>query len=181
MPRLFITILLACIVSPASAQRKQLRQFTNDYAEIGDTHRFGFSFFPLRMVSWFIPGNAFDGEAKTIKWGLKKVRSVKLYVINTPEDKPILPQSIALLKKNLQEESGYEPLVEVRSKGQHIQLFSNGNGEDRLDHLVVLVQEENEMVMLHLKTRLTIQDVNRILNEYTDGNFDPGKLAMRKD
>lgn len=168
MQRAILTLALLFTITAASAQRKQLRQFTNDFAEIGITHRVGLSLLPLRIVSWFIPKSAFDGEAKDIKWALKKVKSVKIYAIQLPDGAPMPKESIALLKTNLKKDSNFEPLVELRRKSSNIYLLSDGKGDERLDNIVVLVQDEEEMVMLHLRTKLTMSDVSRIVNKFQE-------------
>ncbi len=165
MKRMLFTLAALFILCAASAQRKQLRQFTNDFAEIGETHRLGLSFLPLRIVSWFVPKSAWDGDAEYLKLALKKVRSVKLYTVELQDGQPIPPQSIALLKENLKKEGSFEPLMEMRHKGSNIYLLSDGKNDERLDNLVVLIQDEEEMVMAHLRTRLTINDVSRVINK----------------
>ena len=165
MKRILFTLAALFILSAASAQRKELRQFTNDFAEIGETHRLGLSFLPLRIVSWFVPRSAWDGDAAYIKLALKKVRSVKLYTIQLQEGQPIPAQSIALLKENLKKGGNFEPLMEMRHKGSNIFLLSDGKNDERLDNLVVLIQDDEEMTMAHLRTRLTINDVSRVINK----------------
>lgn len=164
MKHLFFTLAALLVISTVSAQRRQLRQFTNDFAEIGQTHRVGLSFLPLRVVSWFIPRRAWDGEAVHLKWALKKVKSLKLYTVQLPEGQPIPRESIALLKTNLRSESNFETLMEVRRKKSNIYLLSDSPGHEKLNNLVVLVQDGEEMVMAHLRTRLTMKDVSRIVN-----------------
>lgn len=168
MKRIIFTLAALFIISAASAQRKQLRQFTNDFSQIASTHRIGLSFVPLRVVSWFIPKRAFDGDAADIKWALKKVKSLKLYTIQLPEGEPVPKESIAMLKSNLQKEGDFEPLVEMRHKGSNVHLLTDGKGNERIDNLVVLVQDEEEMIMVHLRTRLTVSDLSRIINKFQD-------------
>lgn len=168
MKRIIFTLAALFIIFAASAQRKQLRQFTNDFSQVASTHRIGLSFVPLRVVSWFIPKRAFDGEAADIKWALKKVKSMKLYTIQLPHGEPMPKESIALLKSNLKKEGNFEPLVEMRHKGSNVHLLTDGKGDERLDNLVVLVQDEEEMIMVHLRTKLTVSDVSRIINKFQD-------------
>ncbi|WP_343703106.1 DUF4252 domain-containing protein [Chitinophaga sp.] len=152
------------LLSSASAQRKQLREFTNDFSGDGATFRIGLSFIPLRIASWFVPKSAFDGDAAEIKLALKKVKSVKLYTIHMPKGQAIPRESVDLLKEELKKAQDFETLVEVKHKGANVFLLSDGRGNERLDNLVVLVQEDTEMVMAHLRTKLTVNDVSRIIN-----------------
>jgi len=164
---LLFVCFLAFASIDANAQRKQLRNFQRQHYDIAETHRIGLSFLPFRIVSWFIPARAFDGEARDIKWALKKVRSVKLYTIEMDNGGNVPAESILKLKEELYARNKFEPLVEIRTAdGSHVQFLSNGKNDERLDNLVLLVQEENEMVMVHLRTRLTISDLQRITEKF---------------
>ncbi|SIN80018.1 DUF4252 domain-containing protein [Chitinophaga niabensis] len=164
---LLFVCFLAFASIDANAQRKQLRNFQRQHYDVAETHRIGLSFLPLRIVSWFIPGHAFDGEARDVKWALKKVRSVKLYTIEMDNGASVSNESILKLKEDLYAKNKFEPLMEVRTAdGSHVQFLSDGKDGDRLDNLVLLVQEEGEMVMVHLRTRLTISDLQRVMDKF---------------
>ncbi len=170
MYRSILLVALCAILaaSPASAQRKQLCRFSHEFSPVAETHRIGLSFLPLRIVSWFIPKSAFNGDAKDIKWALKKVRSMKVYTIEMDKGKKIPDESIRLLKEELAREAKFEPLMEVRHKGSNVHFLSRSGNDDRLDHLVLLVQDEGEMVMLHLKTRFTMKDLQYLVSRFKD-------------
>lgn len=169
MKRVILLSSLACMMAiSASAQRKQLRQFTNEHCAVAETHRIGLSFLPLRIVSWFIPGSAWDGDAREVKLLLKKVKSVKLYTIQMDNGEAVSGESIARLKEDLYNENKYESLVEIRHPEGHVQVLSNAKTDDRIDNLVVLIQDAEDMVMVHLKTRLTMNDVSRIANKLNE-------------
>jgi hypothetical protein len=164
---LLFVCFLAFTSIDANAQRKQLRNFQRQHCGTAETHRIGLSFLPLRIVSWFIPGRAFDGEARDVKWALKKVRSLKVYTIEMDNGENVPSGSIQKLKEDLYSKNKFEPLMEVRTAdGSHVQFLSNGKDGDRLDNLVLLVQEEGEMVMVHLRTRLTISDLQRVMDKF---------------
>ncbi|MBO9154342.1 DUF4252 domain-containing protein [Chitinophaga sp. GCM10012297] len=165
MKRVILLTAIACTLAiSASAQRKQLRQFTNEHCSVAETHRIGLSFLPLRIVSWFIPGTAFDGDAREVKLLLKKVKSVKLWTIQMDNGEPVSPESIAQLKKDLYAEGKFESLMEIRHPEGHVQLLSNAKSDDRIDNLVALIHEDGEMIMVHLKTKLSMDDLSRIAN-----------------
>lgn len=167
MKRAILLSVIACttLTLSASAQRKQLRQFTNEHCSVAETHRIGLSFLPLRIVSWFIPGSAWDGDAREVKLLLKKVKSVKLWTIQMDNGEPVSNESIARLKEDLYKEGHFESLMEIRHAEGHVQLLSNAKTDDRIDNLVALIHEDGEMVMVHLKTKLSMNDLSRIANK----------------
>ncbi|RPD39730.1 DUF4252 domain-containing protein [Chitinophaga barathri] len=183
MKRVLVLSALACMMAiSASAQRKQLRQFTNEHCSVAETHRIGLSFLPLRIVSWFIPGSAWEGDARELKLLVKKVKSVKLWTIEMDNGEAVSRESVAKLKQDLYTEGKFESLMEIRHEDGHVQLLSNAKTDDRIDNLVVLIQEEGEMVMVHLKTKLTMDDLSRIANKINQRVKDEEKpVAKDKD
>lgn len=164
----FLLILALCFtafVTSTSAQRKELHRFTDEYSDASVARSFGLNLFPFRLISWFIPAKALDGDAADLKWALKKVRRVKVYAIVGAD---ISPESIELLKEDLYKNSKFEPLVEMSRKGANIQVLSQGKDDDRLDNLVLLIRNEDEMVMMHLRTKITTKDLNRLVNRLYD-------------
>lgn len=164
----FLLILALCFtasITSASAQRKELRRFTDEYSDATVAQSFGLNLFPFRFISWFIPAKALDGDAADLKWALKKVRRVKVYAI---ADADITPESIELLKEDLYKNSKFEPLMEMSRKGSDIQVLSQGKNDDRLDNLVLLIRHEDDMIMMHLRTKITTKDLNRLVNRLHD-------------
>lgn len=164
---LLIVCCLAIATTDANAQRKQLKKFQKQHYAVAETHRIGLSFLPLRIISWFIPGHAFEGEAKDVKWALRKVRRLKVYTIEMDNGENVSSEAILKLKEDLYTSNKFEPLMEIRSaEGAQLQFLSNGKTDERLDNLVLLVQDEGEMVMVHLRTRLTVNDLQKITEKF---------------
>ncbi len=164
---LFITIAFALFASTATAQRKTLRKFMVEHYDVASTHRVGLGFLTFRVVSWFIPNHAFDGKMKDIKWALKKVRRVRFYALEM-DNGVFSGETIAALKDKLEKDNKFEVLAEIRQKNSRIHVLSNGKGNDRIDNLVVLIQEDGEMMMMHLRTKLSMDDISRIVNTISD-------------
>lgn len=164
---LFIAFACILMTLSASAQRKTLRKFMVQHYDVASTHRIGLGFLSFRVVSWFIPDRAFDGKMKDIKWALKKVRRVKFYALEM-DNGVFTSETVTGLKDQLEKNNKFELLAEIRQKKSNIHLLSNGKNEDRIDNLVVLVQEDGEMMMMHLRTRLTMADITRIVNAISD-------------
>lgn len=166
---LFITLAGMLIASAATAQHKTLSEFTAAYYDVASTARLGFGILPFRMVSWLIPNRAFDGEMKNIRWALKKVKRVRFYAIDM-DGGEISPESIADLKAELASKDKYEPLAELRHGKSDIHLLSKSRREDKIENLIVLLKDEDVMVMLHLRTKLTMDDISRIIRKIGDAD-----------
>lgn len=164
----FLLILAVCFsicIADADAQRKELRRFTSEYSDVAHAHSFGFSFLPLRIISWFIPAKAFDGDAREVKWALKRVRGFRAYVIAGEE---VTPESIDLLKEDLYKTRKYEPLMEMKRKGANVEVLGEGKDVEELGDLVVMIQEKDNMVMMHLRTKIKMKDLGRLIDRLQD-------------
>lgn len=159
-----IIVAIACILfaSTANAQRKTLRQFMVQHYDVASTHKIGLGFLTFRVVSWFIPDHAFDGSMKDIKWALKKVRRVRFYALNMDYG-AFSSETVNGLKQKLELNNKFELLAEIRHKNANVHLLSNGKNQDRIDNLVVLVQDEGDMMMMRLRTKLTMDDLSKIV------------------
>jgi len=164
-----LIIAITCILfaSTANAQRKTLRHFMVQHYDVASTQKIGLGFLTFRVVSWFIPDRAFDGKMKDIKWALKKVRRARFYAL-AMDYGVFSTETVMGLRHKLEANNKFELLAEVRHENANIHLLSNGKNQDRIDNLVVLVQEDGEMMMLHLRTRLTMDDITRIVNAVAD-------------
>lgn len=159
---LFIAIACIGFTATANAQRKTLRQFMVQHYDVASTHKIGLGFLTFRVVSWFIPDRAFDGSMKDIKWALKKVRRVRFYALEMDQG-VFSSETVNGLKQKLELNNKFELLAEIRHKNANVHLLSNGKNEERIDNLVVLVQEDGDMMMMHLRTKLTMDDISKIV------------------
>jgi hypothetical protein len=91
---------------------------------------------------------------------LKDVSSIKL-LVGTEEDMPKRDR-IRLLRDLSR--SGYEPLVQVRSKDQQIDVIIREK-DDLVRNLVVLIDGDEEVIFFSLKTRIHLDDLENIINE----------------
>lgn len=162
-----ICILLAA--APALGQKKYLKEFQREYRDKATTIRIGLGFW-VKMGGAFIPARAIDGEdGVIIKRLLKKVNRMKVYIISAADSNTIDNGAIRDLKKTLVSKAGLEPLIEVRDQGSTIYMLNKGKG-DELGNVVVLVKDDQELVMLHFRTRLQMGDIQDLLDRYVAKN-----------
>lgn len=161
----FAIILLTGLMlsSSATAQGKTLKHFRKQYWGKGETFTIGLGFVPLRLAGMFIGKNSFDGEGREAKRLLRKIKSLRIHTI---ENADIQRQDIALLKTQL-EKKRFETLMEVRQDGSHIEIMSRGS-EKKLGRVVMLVQDDSEMVLVSLNTRISMDDLAKAAKYFKD-------------
>jgi len=161
---LFLFIGLACAAGPAFSQQKYLKRFQREYYDRAETHRIGLGFL-IKIGRGLIPARLIDDEdVYVIKRMLKKVGKLKVYTITADDHESIASADIQKLRNTLVERSGMEPLLEVRNEDSHVYMMNKGKG-DELGNLVVLIKDEEDLVMVHLHTRLKMSDIQGLIDK----------------
>ena len=151
--------------SAVSAQDKCLREFRNKHRANAEVHTVSLGGFSLKMVGWCLSFADDDADAQSVKHALKNVRRVKVYTISNVNGTTVSGDDIADLKSNLQRNENFDMLMEVRDKGNLVQILNKGN-EDELGNVVMLIQEESDFVIVNLQTTLKFSEINSLIRQF---------------
>jgi len=101
----------------------------------------------------------------------RKVKSVKVLSLNkSPEaDKQRLTQRISALNTD-----GYDELIRVNDKGQHVRIIAKMDKDSAIRHLVVLCNDSSDYTLVSVKGKFTKDDIKDIINS-TTGDHNGGK------
>ncbi|SHN39336.1 DUF4252 domain-containing protein [Chitinophaga sp. CF418] len=165
----YCSILVAALllaVSPAMAQKKSLRKFYREQRRHSDVMgvRIGVGRIPLKLASWIVPKSAMKEEGVPLKRLIGKVQKVKVYTLMGSQNF-VDVASIQRLKQTLMDKDGFETLMEVRHEGANVFIMNKGR-EDELGNVVMLVQEDTEFVIVSLRTKLHMNDVNTLIEGF---------------
>lgn len=117
------------------------------------------------FLIWFSTGIAneiVDGEeAKTFLKFAKKFKTIRLLVQNNHNSisKVDYNQLIFDAKKG-----NYEELISVKEKGKTFHIMGRGK-KDKLKNLLILVSSEDTFLMMSMKTKIKIKDLNSLIND----------------
>lgn len=117
------------------------------------------------FLIWFSTGIAneiVDGEeAKTFLKFAKKFKTIRLLVQNDHNSisKVDYNQLIFDAKKG-----NYEELISVKEKGKTFHIMGRGK-KDKLKNLLILVSSEDTFLMMSMKTKIKIKDLNSLIND----------------
>lgn len=161
---LIVALLLA--VSPAMAQKKSLRKFYREQRRHSDVMgvRIGVGRIPLKLASWIVPKSAMKEDGVPLKRLIGKVQKVKLYTLIGSQN-VVDVASIQRLKQTLIDKDGFETLMEVRDKDANVFIMNKGK-DDELGNVVMLIQEDTEFVIVNLRTKLHMDDVNTLIEGF---------------
>jgi len=160
---LLFALCLTAAASPAFSQQKYLKKFQRNYYDRAETHRIGLGFL-IKVGRGLIPARLIgDEDVTTIKHLLKKVSKLKIYTITPDNHEAVAADDIVRLRQTLVDKAHLEPLLEVRDKESHVYMLNKGKN-DELGNVVMLVQDDEDMVMLHFHTRLKMEDIQDLIN-----------------
>lgn len=173
MKHCLVLLLLVCLsftASPTQAQDRLLSQFYNAHRGVAVTFRIGVGRLPMRFVAGLIPHdkNADGADAKMI---FSRIHKVKLYAMEGL-DGPIPTSDLLTLKRKLVDKNHFDVLMEVRDKGSVVHVLNKG-ADDNLGNVVLLIQDEKDILIVHLHTSLKVDDINMLIKEF---NQKPSKV-----
>ncbi len=101
----------------------------------------------------------------------RKVKSVKVLSLEkSPEaDKQRLTKRISALNTD-----GYDELIRVNDKGQHVRILAKLDKDSAIRHLLVLCNDSNDCTLVSVKGKFTKDDIGGIINS-TTGDHNGGK------
>ncbi|HEY0273707.1 MAG TPA: DUF4252 domain-containing protein [Chitinophaga sp.] len=164
------------IALPAQAQRKSLRAFCREYQGQAEIHTFAVGRPLLALASWVIPAK--DEDSRVAKHLLHRLRHLKLYTLTVDPDARVQDGAMERLKTRLEAEH-FESLADIRSKDAIVHVMSSGRPEN-LGNVVLMVKDEEDIVFISLRTRLTLKDVADVVNQYALSDLHKDKDHQQK-
>ena len=161
MRNLLPLIFLFSFSIPAISQNSCIKKFYHEHKKEEGIRNFMIPGFLI----WFSTGIAneiVDGEeAKTFLKFAKKFKTIRLLVQNNHNSisKVDYNQLIFDAKKG-----NYEELIYVKEKGKTFHIMGRGK-KDKLKNLLILVSSEDTFVMMSMKTKIKIKDLNSLIND----------------
>ena len=162
-----ITFAIACMLAIGSlqAQDRSLTRFYYAHRQDAMTFKIGIGSIPLHFASWMVPKNVKADNGMELKKLLSKIHHIKIYTIEGHGGAAVDTREIQELKDRLIRKDHFEALMEVRDEGSIVHILNKGKG-DELGNMVMLVQDENDFVIVHLKTSLHMSDINSVIHEF---------------
>ncbi len=134
-------------------------------------HKRGEEVTKMNIPGWLIwLGTGIANEIvkeEEVKLGLslaKKVRNLRF--LTDESGGQVSPEHVSRLVSNVKKHS-YEDLIYVREEAMTVNFMIRGK-EDKIKNLLILVNDDNELVMVSMKTNLTIKDLSQVINSFQD-------------
>lgn len=146
----------------AEAQTKSINSFYNKY-------RFKEDVYNMTLPGWLVRfgvgvSRSFVDEEPEVYAALgmaKKVRKLKLMVMENRNW--VKGDDIKGLVNGVKKD-GYEELIRIKDEDANINILIREK-KDEIRNLLILVDEPDEFIMLSMKTRLTMDELNEFIQE----------------
>lgn len=149
-----ITIVVTLLLLSAATQAQTLQKFYDKY---GDDERFQYVSVNKGMMNM---ASVFGGMAKDEKNMVGKMQGLKILTLDENADSPFAKAIVKELYQII-EGSNFETAVEVRNKGERVNIFYRVVGADNADMLVV-TKDKSEFSCIWIKAKMTKDEISKV-------------------
>ena len=149
-----ITIVVTLLLLSAATQAQTLQKFYDKY---GDDERFQYVSVNKGMMNM---ASVFGGMAKDEKNMVGKMQGLKILTLDENANSPFAKAIVKELYQII-EGSNFETAVEVRDKGERVNIFYRVVGADNADMLVV-TKDKSEFSCIWIKAKMTKDEISKV-------------------
>ena len=165
MKNLLAIAMLLCLPALLSAQTHSINKFYNKYKHTEETMNFTIPGWIIRLGSSIAKNHVDEPQEKAALKLAKKIRKIKLLVME--DQNTVKPKDIQRLVDEVKAKDHFEELIYVRDGDTRVNMLIR-NSSDMIENMLILVSEEDEFVMVSMKTRLRFDDLNEFLKSLED-------------
>lgn len=156
----YLILLLICALSlPAFSQSQSIRKFYRKYKRTENTANFNAPGWMIRLGASIAIKHVDDpGEKEALRLA-KKVRKGRILVME--DQNHIHPADLAEFMADVHDEN-FEDLLSFREDKENVQILIREDN-DWIRDVLILVSEEDSFIMLALKTKIHIDDINEVI------------------
>lgn len=119
----------------------------------------------IRLGSTIAKGHVDDEGAKEALKMAKKIKKLKLLVIE--DGNPVQQKDIDQMLDKARSKDGFEDMIFVKNEDARVNMLIRTKGET-IKNLLITVCEENEFVMVSLKSKIKMSDLNDLIRSLQD-------------
>lgn len=146
-----IILIAALLMAFVAGQAQTLQSFFDKY---GNDERFQYVSVGKGMMNM---ASAFGGMAKNDKDMMSKMKGVKILTLESDAGSGIM-QSVVRELDQIIDKGNFETAVEVRDKGQRVNIYYRVIGNDNADMLIV-TKEKNELNLIWINGKMTKEEM----------------------
>ncbi len=154
--KLLIATVLASFLALAATAQRGVNAIFREYKHTGH-----------ERVHFMIPGALFKvgsifGRDRVERRLIRSIGTMRLLVIGSGS--PVNSEDVQKMMRRA-ERSGVEPLIEVREGGGTHVAIAAKEKRGKIRRLLLVVRDEDQFVLIRMKGRIRIEDVNRLIQK----------------
>ncbi len=172
---MFMLLCFLCL-SNAKAQTLKANSFYHKYERSEDITKFSIPGWIID-IGVAIAKNSVEDEDELAALKLaKKIQKLRFIVMEGENE--VTAKEYQKLKNSFLK-SDFEPLISIRDEGTNLNILLKEK-KGMLKHFVILIAEEEEFIFLNMKTKIKIEDINKVMQLLKD-DFNIDVLPNEKD
>jgi len=161
-----ITLVVSLFMLTVATQAQTLYKFFDKY---GDDERFQYVSVSKGVMNM---ATVFGGLAKDEKKMMSKMQGLKILTLEENSDSPFMKSVLNELNQII-EDGNFETAVEVREKGERVNILYRVVGVDSAD-LLIITKEKNEFSCIWIKGKMTKEEM---INSFSE-NKNPENITI---
>ena len=161
-----ITLVVSLFMLTVATQAQTLYKFFDKY---GDDERFQYVSVSKGVMNM---ATVFGGLAKDEKKMMSKMQGLKILTLEENSDSPFMKSVLNELNQII-EDGNFETAVEVREKGERVNILYRVVGVDNAD-LLIITKEKNEFSCIWIKGKMTKEEM---INSFSE-NKNPENITI---
>ncbi len=152
-----MTLVVSLFMLTATTQAQTLQKFFDKY---GDDERFEYVSISKGIMNM---ASVFGGLAKDEKKMMSKMQGLKILTLEERSESPLMKTVLKELNQII-EDGNFETAVEVREKGERVNILYRIVGADNAD-LLIITKEKSEFSCIWIKGKMTKDEMMNTFSE----------------
>lgn len=152
-----MTLVVSLFMLAATTQAQTLQKFFDKY---GDDERFEYVSISKGIMNM---ASVFGGLAKDEKKMMSKMQGLKILTLEESSESPLMKTVLKELNQII-EDGNFETAVEVREKGERVNILYRIAGADNAD-LLIITKEKSEFSCIWIKGKMTKEEMMNTFSE----------------
>lgn len=146
-----MTLVVTLLMITVTTQAQNLQKFFDKYA---DDERFQYVSVNKGMINM---GNVLGGIAKTDQKSFSKMNGIKILTLKASTESTIMKSVLQEIDR-IVENGNFESAVEVRDKGERVNIYYRVIGADNAD-MIIITKERTELNCIWISGKMTREEM----------------------
>ncbi len=154
-------LIICCLLTAQLFGQSAINRFYNKYKFDENTTKVSLPGWLIKIGAGVAKKHVDNEEEKAALDLAKHIRKMKVLVME--DGHSVDPRDVKKMVRKARAKHNFSDLISVRSADANVNIMIREK-KDKIKNMLVVVEEENEFVLLSLKTSLKIEDLNHFIH-----------------